>query len=119
MNPLRPQPDDSAVIRTHDLQIDTASCVVQRAGQVIALTPREYDLLHLLALRLGQVVNRSQIHQQLYGTLGDGSNVVDVYIRYLRAKIDKGFDPPLILTRRGQGYLLRADAGQREAAMEG
>jgi DNA-binding response OmpR family regulator len=98
------------VIRVHDLEIDTSSRMVRRAGQVIALTPREYSLLEFLAFHRGKVATRSMIWEHLYDEQDEStSNVVDVYIRYLRNKIDKGFDPPLILTRWGEGYLLRGD----------
>ena len=98
------------VLRIFDLEIDTMARIVRRAGCEIHLTPREYALLHLLAFHRGQVVTRSLIRHHLYDE-GDEitSNVVDVYIRYLRAKIDKGFSPPLIQTRRGVGYLLRKE----------
>jgi DNA-binding response OmpR family regulator len=98
------------VLQIHDLEIDTATRTVQRAGQMIALTPREYALLEFLAFHRGQVVTRSKIWEHLYDEQDENtSNVVDVYIRYLRNKIDKGFHPPLILTRWGEGYLLRGE----------
>ena len=98
------------VIRVHDLEIDTSTRTAKRAGQPIHLTPREYALLQFLAFHRGRVVSRSMIWEHLYDEHDEStSNVVDVYIRYLRNKIDKGFDPPLILTRRGDGYLLRGD----------
>lgn len=98
------------VIRCHDLEIDTATRTVRRAGQSIHLTPREYALLEFLAFHRGRVVSRTMIWEHLYDEHDENtSNVVDVYIRYLRNKIDKGFDPPLIQTRWGEGYLLRGD----------
>ncbi len=98
------------VIRICDLEIDTSARVVRRAGQAIRLTPREYSLLEFLAFHRGKVVSRSMIWEHLYDEHDEStSNVVDVYIRYLRNKIDKGFDPPLILTRWGEGYLLRGE----------
>jgi DNA-binding response OmpR family regulator len=98
------------VLRIHDLEIDTASRTVKRGGQQIHLTPREYALLQFLAFHRGKVVSRSMIWEHLYDENDENtSNVVDVYIRYLRNKIDKGFDPPLILTRWGEGYLLRGE----------
>src|SRR5262245_58104321 len=100
----------SPIKRVHDLEINTAVRTVTRSGRSIHLTPREFDLLQLLAYHQGRVVTRSQIREHLYQADDGGtSNVVDVYIRYLRNKIDKGFDKPLILTRWGEGYLLRAD----------
>jgi DNA-binding response OmpR family regulator len=98
------------IIRVHDLEIDTAGRTVKRGGKSIHLTPREYALLQFLAFHRGKVVTRSMIWEHLYDEHDENtSNVVDVYIRYLRNKIDKDFDPPLILTRWGEGYLLRGD----------
>jgi DNA-binding response OmpR family regulator len=98
------------VLRTHDLEIDTAARSIKRAGRTIQLTPKEYALLEFLAFHRGRVVTRSMIWEHLYDEQDENtSNVVDVYIRYLRNKIDKGFDPPLIQTRWGEGYLLRGD----------
>lgn len=98
------------VLRVHDLEIDTSARTVKRAGQSIHLTPREYALLEYLAFHRGRVVTRSMIWEHLYDEQDENtSNVVDVYIRYLRNKIDKNFDPPLILTRWGEGYLLRGE----------
>jgi DNA-binding response OmpR family regulator len=99
------------VIRVFDLEIDTSSRMVKRAGQSIALTPREYALLEFLAFHRGKVATRSMIWEHLYDEQDEStSNVVDVYIRYLRNKIDKGYDPPLILTRWGEGYMMRGEA---------
>jgi DNA-binding response OmpR family regulator len=100
------------IIRVHDLEIHTSTRRVRRGGKDIHLTQREYALLHLLAMNRGRVVTRSVIWQHLYNESEEGSsNVVDVYIRYLRSKIDKDYDPPLILTRWGEGYLLRGEEG--------
>ena len=101
------------VVRVCDLEIDTAARSVKRAGQEVHLTPREYALLEFLAFHRGKVVTRSMIWEHLYDEQDEStSNVVDVYIRYLRNKIDKGFEPPLILTRWGEGYMLRGDAAE-------
>lgn len=98
------------VIRVHDLEIDTTARTVSRGGKSIHLTPREYALLEFLAFHRGKVVTRSMIWEHLYDEYDENtSNVVDVYIRYLRNKIDKDFAMPLILTRWGEGYLLRGD----------
>jgi DNA-binding response OmpR family regulator len=100
----------SPLIRIHDLEIDTASRNVKRGGKSIHLTPREYALLEFLAFHRGKVTTRSMIWEHLYDDQDENtSNVVDVYIRYLRNKIDKGFEPPLILTRWGEGYMMRGD----------
>jgi DNA-binding response OmpR family regulator len=98
------------VLRIHDLEIDTAARSVRRGGRPITLTPREYALLEFLAFHRGRVVTRTMIWEHLYNEEDENtSNVVDVYIRYLRSKIDKDFEPSLIVTRRGEGYLLRGE----------
>jgi DNA-binding response OmpR family regulator len=98
------------IIRVHDLEIDTTARIVKRSGQAIHLTPREFALLQFLAFHRGKVVSRSMIWEHLYDEHdANTSNVVDVYIRYLRNKIDKDFEMPLILTRWGEGYLLRGE----------
>ncbi len=95
-------------IRVHDLVIDTAARSVSRGPKKIALTPREYALLEFLAFHAGTVVTRTMIWEHLYDEYDENtSNVVDVYIRYLRNKIDKGFDNALIMTKWGEGYMLR------------
>jgi DNA-binding response OmpR family regulator len=101
---------DDAILRVHDLEIDTGAHSVKRAGNSICVTPREYALLHLLARHQGKVISRSMIWQQLYDQdEQQTSNVVDVFIGHLRNKIDRGYDPPLILTRWGEGYIMRGE----------
>ncbi|MSR49862.1 MAG: DNA-binding response regulator [Planctomycetaceae bacterium] len=98
------------ILRIHDLEIDTGSRSVRRAGKDIYLTPREFSLLRFLCYHRGKVVTRSMVWEHLYDENDDNtSNVVDVYIRYLRNKIDKNFTPPLILTRWGEGYMIKGD----------
>jgi len=100
-----------------DLEIDNIAKTVRRAGQEIHLTAREFMLLQFLAMRQGQVVSREEIWKHLYGQSDEASsNVVDVYIRYLRNKIDKDHAVKLIHTRRGMGYMLSpvADAGAEQ-----
>ena len=98
------------VLKIHDLEIDTAARSVKRAGVSIHLTPREFSMLEFLAFHRGKVVTRTMIWNHLYDEYDENtSNVVDVYIRYLRTKIDKGHDTPLILTRWGEGYMLRGE----------
>ena len=98
------------LLRVHDLVIDTAARSVKRAGKSIHLTPKEYALLEFLAYHAGKVVSRSMIWEHLWDEHDESvSNVVDVYIRYLRNKIDKDFTPPLIMTRWGEGYMLRGE----------
>jgi DNA-binding response OmpR family regulator len=100
----------SAVIRVGDLEVDTLKKVARRGGKTIELSAREYGLLEYLAHRAGQVVSRTDIWEHVYDQNDEASsNVVDVYIGYLRSKIDKEFERKLIHTRRGQGYILSAD----------
>ena len=85
------------ILRIHDLED-------------IYLTHREFSLLRFLCYHRGKVVTRSMVWDHLYDENDDNtSNVVDVYIRYLRNKIDKNFTPPLILTRWGEGYMIKGD----------
>jgi DNA-binding response OmpR family regulator len=96
-----------------DLEIDLVSRSVVRGGQTIHLTAREFMLLQYLAMRQGEVVSRSEISRHLYGADDEASsNVVDVYIGYLRNKIDKPFEHKLIHTRRGAGYQMTAVGGE-------
>jgi DNA-binding response OmpR family regulator len=94
-------------IQINDLHIDTASHRVWRADEEIILTSREYMLLEYLARRAGEVVSRTDIWEHIYEFNSEASsNVVDVYIGYLRKKIEKKSKPPLLRTIRGQGYIL-------------
>lgn len=93
------------VITIANLEIQTTSKQVFRDGKLIELTPREYALLEYLAFREGEVISRTDIWEHVYAFHDEGtSNVIDVYIGYLRKKIDKDFDLKLIHTRRGVGY---------------
>lgn len=95
------------VITIADLAVDTASRTVRRGDRLIELTAREYALLEYLAVRAGELVSRTDIWEHVYDFHSDSqSNVVDVYIGYLRKKIELPSSPKLIHTRRGQGYLL-------------
>ena len=94
----------SPSIAVADLRIDPARRTVTRGGRELAMSAREYALLEYLAIRAGQVVTRTEIWDHVYDFNADvQSNVVDVYIGYLRRKLGP---PPLIHTRRGQGYVL-------------
>jgi DNA-binding response OmpR family regulator len=94
-------------IEVADLRIETPTQRVWRGQDEVQLTPREYALLEYLAVRMGEVVSRTDIWEHLYefGSEAD-SNVVDVYILYLRKKIERPDKPPLIHTLRGRGYML-------------
>ena len=96
-----------SVVRVADLEIDTATRRVKRGDRAIMLSAREYALLEYLAARRGQIVTRSEILQHVYDFESDpASNVIDVYVGYLRRKIDDDATQKLIHTRRGQGYVL-------------
>lgn len=99
--------------RIHDLEIEPDSLSVRRDGRLIQCTPREFDVLKLLIENRGKVVTRTAILEHLYPHATDErhSNVVDVYVSYLRKKIDGGSRNRLILTRWGQGYEFRGDDG--------
>jgi two-component system copper resistance phosphate regulon response regulator CusR len=100
------------VARVADLALDTASHAVERAGKSLSLTAKEYALLEYLVLNEGRVVGREQIAQHVWDEAFDPfSNVIDVYVKRLRAKLDAGGQPRLIHTRRGEGYILTAEPG--------
>jgi DNA-binding response OmpR family regulator len=100
----------ASVVRVGDLEIDTAGRMVRWKNAPINLSAREYALLEYLATRRGQVVSRSEIWDHVYDFASEpSSNVVDVYIGYLRKKLDHGGCPGLIHTRRGQGYSFGED----------
>jgi DNA-binding response OmpR family regulator len=98
------------VLEVQGLRIDLTKQRVWRDREEIGLTPREYALLEYLALRTGQVVSRTEIWEHVYEfNSSASSNVVDVYIGYLRKKVDRPDRPSLIHTVRGRGYLLGAE----------
>jgi two-component system, OmpR family, response regulator ArlR len=105
---LRERAPQSNVIRYHDVIMDRDRHEVSRAGRPIALTAKEYALLEYLLLHRNKVHTRDELFNGVWGSdfLGD-SNLIDVYIRYLRGKIDEGFDEKLITTVRGVGYTIR------------
>ncbi|MGE7603277.1 response regulator transcription factor [Peribacillus sp. NPDC097675] len=96
------------VLTIHDLQLELGTRDIRRAGMRIELTSREFDLLVYLMENKNQVLSRDQIISHVWGYDFSGdTNVVDVYIRYLRKKIDYPYDVPLIHTYRGVGYSLK------------
>lgn len=102
---------DAEVLQVGELTVNLQTRDVIRAGQHISLTPREFDLLTYLMKNKHIVLTREQIMEAVWGYdyMGD-TNVVDVYIRYLRQKIDKQFDVPYIETIRGVGYTIKDEA---------
>ena len=100
---------ESSILHIADLEIDVTAKVVRRGGAPVTLTAKEYSLLEYLAHHAGQVVSRGEIWDHLYDQTDEASsNVVDVYIGYLRNKIDRDRPVKLIHTRRGMGYVLAA-----------
>jgi DNA-binding response OmpR family regulator len=96
-----------AVARVADLTLNTASHAVERGGHPVSLTAKEYALLEFLVLNAGRVVGREAIAQHVWDENFDPfSNVIDVYVKRLRAKLDTGYSRRLIHTRRGEGYIL-------------
>jgi two-component system, OmpR family, response regulator len=101
-----------AVLEAGDLELDPATRTVSRGDADISLTPRQFALLELLLRHRGEVLSRTTIIDHVWDFAYDGtSNVVDVYIRYLRDKVDRPFGRHSIETVRGAGYRLRADGG--------
>jgi two-component system copper resistance phosphate regulon response regulator CusR len=97
------------VVEVADLVLNTLNHKASRAGRDISLTAKEYALLEFLMLHSGQVLGRSAIGEHVWDENFDPfSNLIDVYIKRLRRKIDQGFQPALIHTRRGEGYMLSA-----------
>ncbi len=100
------------VLTAGDLSLDPARRLVERNGQTITLTPREYGLLEYLLHHRGDVVTKTEILDAVWDSGFDGDpNVVEVYVRYLRKKIDLPFGRRAIETVRGMGYRLAADGG--------
>jgi DNA-binding response OmpR family regulator len=105
--PATPQ---EPVLQVGDLMLDLSRHEVQRNGQPIVLTVREFTLLEYLMRHPGQALSRAQITNHVWPYDSDAvSNIVDIYIHYLREKIDRGFDVPLIQTIRGIGYSIRGN----------
>jgi two-component system copper resistance phosphate regulon response regulator CusR len=106
-----------AVLSVEDLTIDRVSHTVQRGGHSIDLSPKEFALLEFLMRNPGQPVTRSSIVEQVWKLNFDSmTNVVDVYINYLRRKVDTGYNRSLIRTIRGVGYQIGGPAPASRAA---
>lgn len=106
---LRRKTDKTAtLLKVDDLSLDQLTHEVRRAGKKIELTAKEYALLQYLMLHANQVVTRTMLSEHVWNEHFDSlTNVIDVYINYLRQKIDEGFKHPLIHTLRGTGYVLK------------
>jgi heavy metal response regulator len=99
-----------AVLAIADLRLDPATREVTRGDKRIDLTPKEYALLEFFLRRRDQVLSRAVIAQHVWGVNYDTfTNIIDVYVNYLRKKIDDNFEPKLIHTVRGAGYVLKEE----------
>lgn len=99
---------DSLELRVADLRLDLRMRRAERAGRTIPLQPREFRLLEFLMRHQGQVITRTMLLESVWDYhFEPQTNVVDVQIKRLRDKIDKGFSPPLLHTERGVGYVMR------------
>jgi DNA-binding response OmpR family regulator len=97
----------SNVLRVADLELERLSQQVRRAGQKIELTGKEYGLLEYLMLNAGRVLSRTMIIEHVWDQSFDGAtNIVDVYVRHLRSKVDEGYEQRLLRTVRGVGYVI-------------
>lgn len=98
------------ILRLADLELNLDTKTVTRAGKRIDLTTREYALMEYLMLNKGKIISRIDISERVWNLNFDyNTNVIDVYISYLRKKIDKGYSPKLLHTIVGMGYVLRED----------
>jgi DNA-binding response OmpR family regulator len=103
-----PDSDNKNLIKVADLEINTDSKSVKRANKKIDLTTKEYLLLEYLAKNKGKVITRADIAEKIWDiNFETGTNVIDVYVNFLRKKIDKEFTPKLIYTQVGMGYILK------------
>jgi two-component system copper resistance phosphate regulon response regulator CusR len=108
---LRRGRTSDAVLRIEDLELDRMERRVKRAGRTIELTPKEFSLLEYLMRNAGQRITRAQIVEHVWNLSFDTmTNVVDVYINYLRKKVDAFSDRKLIHTIRGIGYQFQANS---------
>jgi DNA-binding response OmpR family regulator len=104
----QPLQEPDTIFQVADLVINTTEMKVSRGGKPITLTPKEYRLLELLAKQGGRTVSKQTIAEQVWDIhFETGTNTIEVYISFLRNKVDKGFDVPLIHTRAGYGYYLK------------
>ncbi|ODA42744.1 response regulator transcription factor [Desulfosporosinus sp. BG] len=108
-----PLAHNSKVLISGDLRMDLLKHQVFRGKEAIELTKKEYDLLEYLLMNKGIVLTRDQILGKVWGYdyVGD-TNIVDVYIRYLRSKLDEAYENKLILTVRGVGYIIREERNE-------
>lgn len=101
------QPD---ILKYADLELNNQTKTVSRSGKTISLTPKELKLLEYMMQNRERVLSRTEIAEKVWDTHFDtGTNFIDVYINYLRKKIDKDFDTKLIHTKSGLGFIFAAE----------
>ncbi len=106
-SPLR---DEDPILSIADLRVDRLRRSVRRGDKGIALQAREFEILEMLLLNVGRIVTRGMLLEQIWRFHFDpGTNVVETHISRIRQKLDRGNDPPLIHTVRGEGYVVRID----------
>jgi two-component system response regulator MprA len=106
----RTRPQESEVLHFADLAMDTATREITRGSRKLELTTKEYDLLELFLRHPRQVLTREVIYDRIWGyDFGGESNIIEVYVRYLRQKMEAEGEPRLIQTVRGVGYALREE----------
>lgn len=104
------QDSQSNILKIANLEVNLDNYKVTRAGKKIDLTGKEFALLELLMRNKGRVLSRAEIAEKVWAvTFDTGTNVIDVYVTFLRKKIDKDFSPKLIHTQTGVGYILSED----------
>jgi DNA-binding response OmpR family regulator len=100
----------SSVLKIANLEMNTESKIVKRGNDIIDLTAKEFLLLEYLLINKGRVVSRVDIAEKIWDiTFDTGTNVIDVYVNFIRKKVDKNYNPKLIHTIIGMGYILREE----------
>jgi len=101
---------DAQVLKFADLEMDLNSSLVSRAGQMIHLTSKEFQLLEYFLKNQEKVISKAEIAENIWEVEDENSsNLIEVYVNYLRKKVDKGFSSKLIHTQFGMGYILRQE----------
>ncbi len=107
MNKLKPE---NTILKVKDLELNQSTYEVKRADKLLELSKTEFELLHLLLVNKGIVLTREKILNKIWGYSYEGNdNILDVYIKYLRDKVDKPFEENLIKTVRGVGYTIKTE----------
>ncbi len=108
--PEEKEPEEFPVLKFDDLELDLATRQARRQGRIIDLTQKEFQLLELFMRNPRRVIAKSEIAENVWEiTFDTGTNIIEVYVNYLRNKIDKPFDHHLIHTVKGMGYIMKAE----------